>query len=125
MLKDMEMNLSQLMNSFVSQLQSVQIPAEYKVFFDHQKSKKSRRKNPNSNGSLPQKVYTLRNSLLTDLFEITHIQTIYHIFIAILIILFMSTTLEELVETGTINLDFQLMQWALGNFEAVVMTWVN
>lgn len=125
MLNAMELNLTQLMNSFLSELQLVQMPAQYKVFFDHQSPRKARSKDKTSRGVLPQKEYTLRNSLLTDLFEINHIQTIYHIFVAILIILFMSTMLEDFVETGSIRFDFQLMQWALGNFSTVVMAWVS
>jgi len=41
-----------------------------------------------------------RNSLLTDLFEIKHFQTIYNVFIVILIILFINTAVYDLVVVG-------------------------
>jgi hypothetical protein len=52
-------------------------------------------------GGLPEKQFLARNSLLTDLFRIKHIRTIYHIFIAMLIILFLNTVIYDLVDTGT------------------------
>ena len=125
MLNEMELNLTQLMNNFISELKLVHVPAEYKVFFNDHTTKKLRKRNKDSQAALPEKEYATRNSLLTDLFEIIHIQTIYHIFIATLIILFLSTVLEDIVQTGSINFDFELIQWALGDFEAVVMTWVS
>jgi len=125
MLNEMELNLTQLMNNFISELKLVHVPAEYKVFFNDHTTKKLRKRNKDSQAALPEKEYATRNSLLTDLFEIIHIQTIYHIFIATLIILFLSTVLEDIVQTGSINFDFELIQWALGDFEAVVMTWIG
>lgn len=52
-------------------------------------------------GSLPDKQFLMRNSLLTDLFKIKHIKTIYHIFIVILIILFINTAIYDIVDTGS------------------------
>lgn len=52
-------------------------------------------------GKLPEKQFLVRNSLLTDLFEIKHIRTIYHIFVVILIIFFIHTTIYDIVDTGS------------------------
>lgn len=82
------------------------------------------KKKKSTNGSLPEKEFVARNSLLTDLFEISHIQTIYHIFIAILLLLFMNTIIEDVVDRGRFDLDFSLISWAFGNMQAVLMTWV-
>ena len=124
MLNEMEQNFTLLMNGFLSELQSVQVPQKYKVFFGDMNSK-TRKKNRSLCGTLPQKEFIPRNSLLTDLLEINHIQTIYHIFIAILVILLMATVITDVLETGYVQLDFQLIPWAFGKFETVLMTWVS
>ncbi|XP_013392828.1 sterol O-acyltransferase 1-like [Lingula anatina] len=46
------------------------------------------------------KVFVPRNSVLTDLFEVSHIQTIYHIFIAILIVFSLNTIIHDVFEKG-------------------------
>lgn len=88
-------------------------------------NKEIKKKKESANGKLPEKEFVARNSLLTDLFEISHIQTIYHIFIAILLLLFMSTIIEDVVDKGRFDLDFSLISWAFGNMQAVLMTWVS
>jgi sterol O-acyltransferase len=57
-------------------------------------------RNPSRHGGLAEKEYMPRNSLLTDLFEVKHIQTIYNIFIATLLILFINTAVYDLVVAG-------------------------
>lgn len=51
-------------------------------------------------GHLPDKHFMERNSLLTDLFEVKHIQTIYHIFLAILFGLVVNTGAYDLLHKG-------------------------
>jgi sterol O-acyltransferase len=51
-------------------------------------------------GGLAEKEFVPRNSLLTDLCEIKHIQTIYNIVIAILLVLFIHTAVYDLVVAG-------------------------
>lgn len=74
-------------------------------------------------GELPDKQYVSRRSLLTELFEINHIRTIYHIFVAILILFSLNTIVYDLIETGRFTLDFGLIQWALGKFPVVMFLW--
>lgn len=47
-----------------------------------------------------EKVFQARESLLTELFEVKHISTVYHIFIAFLINLLIYTVLFDLVKFG-------------------------
>ncbi|XP_013378912.1 sterol O-acyltransferase 1 isoform X2 [Lingula anatina] len=70
------------------------------------------------------KVFVPRNSVLTDLFEVSHIQTIYHIFIAILIVFSLNTIIHDVFEKGRLVLDFDLIIWACGKFPLVVTTWL-
>lgn len=53
---------------------------------------------------LPEKHYQPRNSMLTDLFEIKHINTIYHIFIVIFNLLLLNVFVSDFADTGKINI---------------------
>lgn len=57
-------------------------------------------RNPRRHGGLAEKEFIPRNSLLTDLYEVKHIQTIYNICIVILLVLFIHTVVYDLVVTG-------------------------
>ncbi|KAJ8313682.1 hypothetical protein KUTeg_008243 [Tegillarca granosa] len=75
-------------------------------------------------GELPDKEFINRRSVLTDLFEISHVKTIFHIFVAILIVFSLNTIVYDIINEGRLNLDFQLMHWALGKFPKVMALWV-
>ncbi|GAB1868528.1 O-acyltransferase [Camponotus japonicus] len=53
---------------------------------------------------LPEKKFLERNSLLTDLFEITHNRTVYNIFMMTFILLFLDTAVHDIIESGTLFL---------------------
>lgn len=122
----MDDQLTCLMEEFISEVESVRMPHKYRTFLGEDSNiQKSKKKKRLPCGSLPEKEFLPRNSLLTDLFEINHIQTIYHIFIAILILLFFNTVVEDIVDRGVIDLDFQLIQWAFGGLSTAFITWVR
>lgn len=50
---------------------------------------------------LPDKVFLPRNSMLTDLLQIPHIQTVYNICVMTFILLFLNTAAHDLMDTGT------------------------
>ncbi|XP_052245937.1 sterol O-acyltransferase 1-like isoform X2 [Dreissena polymorpha] len=75
-------------------------------------------------GELPDKEFVTRHSVLTDLFEISHIRSIYHVFVAILIIFSLNTFIMDILEKGSLGLDFGLIQWGLGKFPRVVSCWL-
>jgi sterol O-acyltransferase len=52
---------------------------------------------------LPDRHFQARNSLLTDLFEIKHISTIYHIFIVIFTLLLLNVFVSDFAAEGRIN----------------------
>uniref|UniRef100_A0A2M4ASL6 O-acyltransferase n=1 Tax=Anopheles triannulatus TaxID=58253 RepID=A0A2M4ASL6_9DIPT len=81
------------------------------------------KKGSRADGKLPEKEFMARNSLLTDLFEVKHIKTIYHIFIVILIILFLNTVVHDFVDTGSINLGFRPIVAGFGKFHIALMLW--
>ncbi|KAJ7332038.1 hypothetical protein JRQ81_014218 [Phrynocephalus forsythii] len=85
---------------------------------DSFKSKRSRA--PPEHG----KVFVVRKSLLDELFEVDHIQTIQHMFIAILILFILSTLVVDFIDEGRLVLEFDLLVFAFGKFSVVAPTWL-
>ncbi|XP_028391906.1 sterol O-acyltransferase 1-like isoform X2 [Dendronephthya gigantea] len=70
------------------------------------------------------KVFKERQSLLTELLEVSHIRTIYNIFVAILIVFSLNTLAYDYIEHGRLVVDFSIIFWAFGNVSVVVVTWL-
>ncbi|EZA54858.1 Sterol O-acyltransferase [Ooceraea biroi] len=81
------------------------------------------KKKSDKEGMLPDKEFLHRNSLLTDLFEITHIRTVYNLFIVILILLFLNTAASDIMESGKFLVGTETIQNAFGNFPACLYIW--
>ncbi|EPY82537.1 hypothetical protein CB1_000644002 [Camelus ferus] len=56
-----------------------------------------------------------------ELFEVDHIRTIYHMFIALFILFILSTLVVDYIDEGRLVLDFNLMSYAFGKFPTVVL----
>ncbi|XP_029005500.1 sterol O-acyltransferase 2 [Betta splendens] len=69
------------------------------------------------------KVFVARASLLDELFEISHIRTIYHMFLAVLLIFFLSTLAVDYIDQGRLVLEFDLLFYAFGRVGTVVWAW--
>ncbi|XP_077458115.1 sterol O-acyltransferase 2 [Stigmatopora argus] len=69
------------------------------------------------------KVFMDRASLLDELFEINHIRTIYHMFVAVLIIFCISTLAVDYIDQGRLVLDFDLLFYAFGKLGDVTWVW--
>ena len=124
LIDEMDQQLTSMMADYIEGVELIRVPQKYRSFLGDQTGEvKKKKKLPC--GTLPEKEFVSRNSLLTDLFEINHIQTIYHIFIAILILLFMNTVIEDLVDKGRIDIEFTLILWAFGDLQTVLTTWVS
>uniref|UniRef100_A0A3B4FLZ7 O-acyltransferase n=1 Tax=Pundamilia nyererei TaxID=303518 RepID=A0A3B4FLZ7_9CICH len=63
-------------------------------------------------------------SKLSELFEVNHIRTIYHMFIALLILFILSTLVVDFIDEGRLVLEFDLLVYAFGQFPLVVCTWI-
>uniref|UniRef100_A0A3B5LQC6 O-acyltransferase n=1 Tax=Xiphophorus couchianus TaxID=32473 RepID=A0A3B5LQC6_9TELE len=63
-------------------------------------------------------------NLYKCLFEVNHIRTIYHMFIALLILFILSTFVVDFLDEGRLVLDFDLLVYAFGQFPLVVCTWL-
>lgn len=70
------------------------------------------------------KVFISRRSLLDELFEVNHIRTIYHMFIALLIIFIISTLIVDFLDEGRLVLDFDLLVYTFGKLPVVICSWI-
>lgn len=69
--------------------------------------------------------YVARPSLLTELLQVSHIGSLYNLFVAILCILLLSNLLQDLLETGTVNLNLTALMWCFGGLEYVLCIWLG
>ncbi|VDP86521.1 unnamed protein product [Echinostoma caproni] len=71
------------------------------------------------------KVFCRRDSVLTVLFEISHIRTVYHMFVAILVIFSLNTILVDLLDpkNSMSTYDVEFFRFAFGKFHEVVTCW--
>lgn len=70
-----------------------------------------------------EKMFVARWSLLDELFEINHIRTIYHMFIAALFLFALSTLAVDYIDHGRLVLDFDLFFYAFGQLNTVIWAW--
>ncbi|KAM8930506.1 sterol O-acyltransferase 1 [Pelodytes ibericus] len=70
------------------------------------------------------KLFVSRRSLLDELFEVNHIRTIYHMFIALLILFILSTLFVDCIDQGGLVLEFDLLVYAFGKFPIVLCSWL-
>lgn len=74
---------------------------------------------------LPEKHFQPRNALLTDLFEIKHIKTIYHIFIVIFNLLLLNVSISDFADTGSINIGLRPIITGFGGLNYALMIWAG
>lgn len=75
---------------------------------------------------LRKKEFKPRNSVLTDLLYSSHVRSVYHIFVAILVIICLNTSVSDIVETGNVIhlYHLELVAWAFGNISSVITAWL-
>lgn len=72
---------------------------------------------------LPEKKFQPRNALLTDLFEIKHIKTIYHIFIVIFNLLLLNVCISDFADTGAVNIGLRPIITGFGGLKYAFLIW--
>ncbi|XP_055474248.1 sterol O-acyltransferase 2 isoform X3 [Psammomys obesus] len=70
------------------------------------------------------KVFVTRKSLLDELMEVQHFRTIYHMFVAGLCVLIISTLAIDFIDEGRLVLEFDLLIFSFGQLPLALMTWV-
>lgn len=74
-------------------------------------------------GILPDKEFLPRNSLFTNLFKITHIRTVYNVFMVTFILLCLNTIWYDIMESGTLVLGTETIRKAFAKFPACLYIW--
>ncbi|KAK7794579.1 hypothetical protein R5R35_003595 [Gryllus longicercus] len=120
MIRQMDEQFKEIVGHMVEGIDNV----DHVNHFHYDNAKYSNRAKSSKDGKLSDKIFLARESLLTDLFQIKHFYTIYNIFIAILIILFLNTAVYDIVSTGTLNLGLSLIQWNFGKFHIFFLMWI-
>ncbi|XP_042200114.1 sterol O-acyltransferase 2 isoform X2 [Callorhinchus milii] len=72
-----------------------------------------------------EKIFMNRCSILDELFEIRHIKTIYHMFIAALVVFIISTVAVEFIDQGRLLLDFDLLFYVFGKLPTAMLAWLG
>uniref|UniRef100_A0A667WY77 O-acyltransferase n=1 Tax=Myripristis murdjan TaxID=586833 RepID=A0A667WY77_9TELE len=112
-MRQFESQVNDFMDSLIEESASLE-PAPVPAVFSPPLSDKERNKLR----------YCSFSSSLNELFEVNHIRTIYHMFIALLILFILSTLVVDFIDEGRLVLDFDLLVYAFGQFPLVVCTWI-
>ncbi|KAG5671370.1 hypothetical protein PVAND_001571 [Polypedilum vanderplanki] len=96
-----------------------------KQFINKSDNGKSEEKSMKNNRMhLPDRYFQARNSVLTDLFEIKHISTIYRIFMVIFTLLLLNVFVSDFADTGKINLGQQTIIKGFSGFQNAIKIWI-
>ncbi|XP_038608585.1 sterol O-acyltransferase 2 [Tachyglossus aculeatus] len=71
-----------------------------------------------------QKVFVDRMSLLDELMEVEHFRTIYHMFVATLVIFIISTLATDFIDKGRLVLELDLLMFSFGQLPLALATWL-
>uniref|UniRef100_A0A3P8QXP6 O-acyltransferase n=1 Tax=Astatotilapia calliptera TaxID=8154 RepID=A0A3P8QXP6_ASTCA len=124
LMRQFDTQVNDFMDSLIEESTSLE-PAPVPAVFsppmsDKERSKLRHFRPPHGEG----KLFVSRRSLLDELFEVNHIRTIYHMFIALLILFILSTLVVDFIDEGRLVLEFDLLVYAFGQFPLVVCTWI-
>lgn len=138
MVKEIDTKLDKIFDDFLSEVTKLSLNRfEVEKLFDDGKNGKSKKSEPpaksdkDSKGqlkprlTLPEKIFLPRNSLLTDLFEIKHIRTIYHTFIVIFNLLLLNVFVSDFADTGSINIGLGPIFKGFGGFHHALLIWCS
>ncbi|XP_035033302.1 sterol O-acyltransferase 1 [Hippoglossus stenolepis] len=124
LMRQFDSQVNDFMDSLIEESASLEpapVPAAFSApMLDKERNKLGHFRAPHGQG----KQFVDRRSLLDELFEVNHIRTIYHMFIALLILFILSTLVVDFLDEGRLVLDFDLLVYAFGQFPLVVCTWI-
>uniref|UniRef100_A0A3Q3XD59 O-acyltransferase n=1 Tax=Mola mola TaxID=94237 RepID=A0A3Q3XD59_MOLML len=121
LLRQFDSQVNDFMDSLIEESASLELaplPAVFSPPLSDRERSKLHFRPPHGEG----KHFVSRRSLL-ELFEVNHIRTIYHMFIALLILFILSTVVVDFIDEGLV-LDFDLLVYAFGQIPLVVCTWI-
>ncbi|XP_075038409.1 sterol O-acyltransferase 1 isoform X1 [Mixophyes fleayi] len=125
LMKEVDIHFNEFVNNFIEESTALETSAASTNFYpgnDEKDGHKARTgKPPPEHG----KLFVSRRSLLDELFEVNHFRTIYHMFIALLILFILSTLVVDCIDKGRLVLEFDLLVYAFGKFSIVFSTWLS
>ncbi|XP_062419642.1 sterol O-acyltransferase 1 isoform X1 [Pungitius pungitius] len=124
LMHQLESQVNDFMDSLIEEsaiLEPAPVPAVFSPpLSDKERGKLRNFRPPHGEG----KHFVSRRSLLDELLEVNHIRTIYHMFIALLVLLILSTLVVDFIDEGRPVLHFDLLVYAFGQFPLVLCTWI-
>ena len=132
MVREIDGKLEMIFDDFLSEVTKLSLNNfEVEKLFDEGSNGRTKHrveeKNPDKlqvRLKLPEKQFQPRNALLTDLFEIKHIKTIYHIFVVIFNLLLLNVVVSDFADTGNINIGLGPIITGFGGISSGLMIWV-
>ncbi|XP_015212090.1 sterol O-acyltransferase 1 isoform X2 [Lepisosteus oculatus] len=123
-MKQFDSQVNEFVDNLIEESASLESPTVHSLFpsvlCEKERNKLRHTRPPPDQG----KLFVSRRSLLDELFEVNHIRTIYHMFIALLILFIISTLAVDFIDEGRLVLDFDLLVYAFGQLPLVVSTWL-
>ncbi|XP_058809626.1 sterol O-acyltransferase 1 [Phymastichus coffea] len=112
---DIDAQLNSMMSEVIERLQESNPKQNgyHKGASDHKQERKG-----------GEKQFIPRNSYLTDLFKVNHIRTIYNIFAAMLLVLFLNTVVHDYIQTGTTHVGLRTIKTGFGSVYDIVEIWM-
>ncbi|XP_011062277.1 PREDICTED: sterol O-acyltransferase 1-like isoform X2 [Acromyrmex echinatior] len=110
-------------NDMMSEVQKLKVPLVKNGELLYSTDKYHDKRESNKEGALPDKEFLERNSLLTDLFEIPHIRTVYNLFMVTLILLFFNTIVTDIMESGTFPVGTNTLWIGFAKFSTCIYIW--
>ncbi|XP_071565847.1 sterol O-acyltransferase 1 [Temnothorax nylanderi] len=103
-------------------LQKIDVPSGKNGEFSYSTDKYRDKRESSKKDALPVKEFLERNSLLTDLFEIPHIRTVYNLFMVTLILMFFNNVASDM-ESGTVRVGTKTLRIGFAKFSTCLYTW--
>uniref|UniRef100_A0A336LXT3 O-acyltransferase n=1 Tax=Culicoides sonorensis TaxID=179676 RepID=A0A336LXT3_CULSO len=123
-LRDVDKKLSVMIEDILDEIKrEASVNSEFNQLFQDTADTSHTKKKTTRNGKLPDKEFQARNSLLTDLLEVKHIRTIYHIFLVIMVMTFLNTLTHDFMDQGRINIGVTPIFLGFRNLHYGVMLW--
>ncbi|XP_012536267.1 sterol O-acyltransferase 1 [Monomorium pharaonis] len=105
-------------------LQKIETPSMKNEKFLHSSEKYRDKRKSSKKDALPDKEFLVRESLLTDLFEVPHIRTIYNLCIIFFISIIFNTVVTDIMESRTIRVGNNALLIGFTKFSMCTYTWL-
>ncbi|XP_011695297.1 PREDICTED: sterol O-acyltransferase 1-like isoform X2 [Wasmannia auropunctata] len=111
-------------HDMISEVQKkIEVPTSKDGDFLYSSNKYRDKRSSGKKDTLPEKEFLERDSLLTDLFKIPHIRTVYNLFVMILIILLFKILASDIMESGTIRVSTDTILYSFEKFPTCIYIW--